>query len=194
LLDHLGIERALVGGVSLGAITALQVAALAEHRCLGLFLEMPVMEWSTTFAALMFVPLIGAVDFAKPVVRAWSQLLGALPRPRSEWAASVMNLLATPPEVITAVLHGILVGPVVPPARARRAMKLPTLILGHGRDRLHSLADAEGLAAEMPDARLLTARSVVELRLSPERLWPEIAAFLARVRGLATAREARRAS
>jgi pimeloyl-ACP methyl ester carboxylesterase len=191
-LDHLGIERALVGGVSLGAITALQVAALAEHRCLGLFLEMPVMEWSTTFAALMFVPLIGAVDFAKPVVRAWAQLIDALPRPRSEWAASVMNLLATQPEVITAVLHGILVGPVVPPARVRRAMKLPTLIIGHGSDRLHSLADAEALAAEMPDAKLLTARSLVELRLSPARLWPEIAAFLGRVRGVAGAHHAAR--
>lgn len=58
LLDHLGIERALIGGISLGAITALQVAVKAPQRCLGLFIEMPVMEWSTMFAALLLVPLI----------------------------------------------------------------------------------------------------------------------------------------
>lgn len=195
LLDHLGIEKALVGGVSLGAITALQVAQLAEHRCLGLFLEMPVMEWSSMFAALTFVPLISAVDFAKPLVRVWSRFAQSLPRPKQEWLASVMNLASHPPEVITAVLHGILVGPVVPPARVRRACKLPTLIIGHARDRLHSLADAEGLAAEMPDAKLLTARSIVELRLSPKRMWPEISAYLARIRDAAAAREvARKAS
>jgi pimeloyl-ACP methyl ester carboxylesterase len=194
LLDHLGIERALVGGLSLGAITALQVAALAEDRCLGLFLEMPVMEWSTTFAALLFVPLIGAVDFAKPVVRAFSRFVSRLPRPRTDSLASVMNVASQPPEVITAVLHGILVGPVVPPARARRAIRLPTLIIGHGGDRLHSLRDAEALAAEMPDAKLLRARSIVELRTAPDRLWPEIAAFLGRVADGASGAAALRAS
>ena len=194
-LDHLGIDRALVGGVSLGAIAALQVAALAQDRCLGLFLEMPVMEWSTTFAALMFVPSIGAVDFARPIVRVWSALLGALPRPRVEWAASVMNLASTHPDVIKAVLHGILVGPVVPPARVRQSLRVPTLIIGHAGDRLHSLRDAEALAEEMPDATLLKARSIVELRLSPKRLWPEISAFLGRLRRIEERRaEARRAS
>jgi len=181
-LDHLGIDRALVGGVSLGAVVALQVAAIAPGRVLGLFLEMPVMEWSTTFAAMMFVPTLTAVDFARPIVSAWSGFLGRLPRPRAFWMASVMNLIATPPEVITAVLHGVLVGPVVPPRRIRRQLTMPTLVIGHGGDRLHSLRDAEALAAELPDAQLINARSLVELRRSPDRMWPEIASFLQRVR------------
>lgn len=181
-LDHLGIDRALVGGVSLGAVVALQAAAIAPERMLGLFLEMPVMEWSTTFAAMMFVPTLTAVDFAQPVVRAWSGLLNRLPRPKTAWMASVMNLIATPPEVITAVLHGVLVGPVVPPRRVRRQLSMPTLVIGHGRDRLHSMQDAEALAAELPDAQLLVARSLIELRHSPERMWPEIQTFLRRVK------------
>ncbi len=180
-LDHLGIERALVGGVSLGAVTALQAAAMAPERMLGLFLEMPVMEWSTTFAAMMFVPTIAAVDIARPIVSVWSGFLRSLPRPRTHWMASVMNLIATPPEVITAVLHGVLVGPVVPPRRVRRQLAMPTLVIGHASDRLHSLRDAEALAAELPDAQLIKARSMVELRRSPERMWPEIASFLRRV-------------
>lgn len=181
-LDHLGIDAAIVGGVSLGAITALQIATIAPERCLGLFIEMPVMESSTTFAALLFVPMITAVDFAAPVVRLWSKMLSRVPRPDVGWLASVMNSASLPPEVIKAVLHGVLVGPVVPPARARRAIAVPTLIVGHAFDRLHSLRDAVMLAEEIPGAELLEARSIAELRLAPGRLWPEIARFLARIR------------
>jgi pimeloyl-ACP methyl ester carboxylesterase len=182
LMDHLGFERALIGGVSLGAMSTLHVASIAPQRCLGLFIEMPVMEWSTTFAAILFVPLIGAVDFAKPVFRRFARFLRRLPRPRYDPLASVMNALSAEPEVIRAVLHGLLVGPVVPPAKVRRSMTMPALVIGHGGDKLHELSDAQSLADEMPNARLLKARSILELRWNPRRLWPEIAAFLAEVR------------
>lgn len=190
-LDHLGIERALVGGASLGAITALQVAATAPERCLGLFIEMPVMEWSTTFAAMLLVPILSAVDFAKAPVRLWSNLGRRLPRPAEPLLASVMNLVTNEPEVITAVLHGILVGPVVPPARARRALTMPALVIGHARDRLHSLRDAQMLADELPNATLIEARSILELRFAPQRIWPDIAAFLAEIAAGGRPRERR---
>ncbi len=184
-LDHLGIDRAIIGGVSLGAITALQFAVTAPERCLALFIEMPVMEQSTTVAALLFVPMITAVDFAAPVVRAFAGVVRRIPRPPVGWLASFMNTASLPPEVIKAVLHGVLVGPVVPASRQRRAIRVPTLIIGHGYDRLHALSDAAVLAAEIPGAKLLEARSIAELRISPARLWPEIAAFLRDVRASA---------
>lgn len=182
LLDHLGIERALIGGVSLGAITALAVADKAPERCLGLFLEMPVMEWSTTFAAILLVPVIGLVDNFAPMVRRFARGVRRLPRPRTEYVASLMNAASAEPETITAVLHGILVGPVVPPSARRRELAMPALVIGHGGDRLHSKRDAEALAAEMPNARLVLARWVGELRVSPDRLFAEIRPFLAAVR------------
>ena len=185
LLDHLGIEQALIGGVSLGAIVSLQVAAIARSRCLGLFIEMPVMEWSTTFAAILFVPLIGLVDYFAFLVRPFARMMRQLPRPQWDLMASIMNSASTEPEVITAVLHGILVGPVVPPAAKRRELTMPALVIGHGGDRLHSLRDAEALAKEMPNARLITTRWMGELHMTPERLWPDIVTFLGEVRARA---------
>ena len=51
-------------------------------------------------------------------------------------------------------------------------------MIGHRRDPVHPFSDAGMLAEELPNARLLEADSLVELRLSPERLTGEIAAFL----------------
>lgn len=185
LLDHLGIERALVGGVSLGAITALQVAAKAPERCFGLFIEMPVMEWSTMFAALLLVPLIALVDYASFIGRPFARLMRRIPRPNSDLLASFLNAASAEPEVITAVLHGILVGPVVPPAERRRQLTMPTLVIGHRRDRLHAHRDAADLAKEMPNARLLETRWIGELRVTPDRLWPKIRTFLNEVSAVA---------
>ena len=41
LLDHLAIDKAVVGGVSLGADVALQVAVTTPQRLTGLIIEMP---------------------------------------------------------------------------------------------------------------------------------------------------------
>ena len=51
-------------------------------------------------------------------------------------------------------------------------------MLGHHRDPVHPFSDAGMLAEELPNGRLLEADSLVELRLQPERLTDEIAAFL----------------
>ncbi len=181
-LDHLKIDKALVGGMSLGANTALQFAAIAPRRVLGLYLEMPVMEWSTTFAAILFSPMLSLVSYGKFLFRPFARFVRKLPRPRSHWVASVMNAASTEPESITAVLHGILVGPVVPPAAKRREMDVPTIVIGHGGDKLHELRDAEALVRELPQARLVKARSILEMRVNPGRLWPEIQEFLRELR------------
>ncbi len=194
LLDHLGIERALIGGMSLGAITALQVAAKAPERCLGLFIEMPVMEWSTMFAALLLVPVITLVDYGAFLVRAFARTVRSIPRPKSDLLASLLNAASAEPEVITAVLHGILVGPVVPPAARRKQLAMPTLVIGHRGDRLHAHRDAAELAKELPNARLLETRWIGELRVTPERLWPHIRVFLNEVSAMAAAAENRRVS
>ena len=51
-------------------------------------------------------------------------------------------------------------------------------MLGHRRDPVHPFSDAGMLVEELPNGRLIEADSLVELRLSPERLTEEIAAFL----------------
>jgi hypothetical protein len=51
-------------------------------------------------------------------------------------------------------------------------------VLGHHRDPVHPFSDAGMLAEELPNARLLEANSIMELRMQPERLTNEIAGFL----------------
>jgi pimeloyl-ACP methyl ester carboxylesterase len=178
LMDHLGLERAVLGGVSLGAITTLTAAALAPHRVRALFLEMPVAENAVPAAALMLVPLMIAVHYARPLYRVFARALRRLPAPRRAVLHSVRNALAAEPEVIRAILHGVLVGPIVPSVRRRRHIQSPALVIGHARDPLHDMADAKALRRQLPNAEILVARSVMELRTRPERLMPRILEFL----------------
>lgn len=177
-LDHLRIDQAVVGGVSLGAIVALHFAVKAPKRARALLIEMPVMEESTPFAAILLSPLVFATNYFAWLYRPFAQLLQKLPRPRRSVFESALNAAAQDPEAIRSVLHGVLVGPVVPPRRQRRQIQTPTLVIGHDRDWLHDLEDARALAEELPNGRLLTAKSILELRLKPERLMPDILAFL----------------
>jgi pimeloyl-ACP methyl ester carboxylesterase len=183
LLDHLGIERAVVGGLSLGANVSLQVAARHPDRVQGLVIEMPVLERAVPAAALTFVPALVAVHYAIPVARAVSWLARRVSLVSGDVLAGLLAPLASPPEVTTAVLHGILVGPTVPTIEERRSIRAPALVLGHRADLIHPFSDAEALVRQLPTARLVEAESIVELRLRPARLLAEIERFLAEAWG-----------
>lgn len=178
LLDELGVEQAAVGGVSLGANVALHAAVQAPRRLAALVIEMPVLEWATPAAASLFVPLLLAVTFGRPLFRAVTSVVRRVPRTGVDTLDSVLGTFSMQPEEIAAVLHGILVGPVAPEIEDRRAIAVPTLIIGHEHDLIHPFSDAENLAEQIPQARLVQARSMVELRLFPERLTREITSFL----------------
>ncbi len=60
----------------------------------------------------------------------------------------------------------------------RQTFEAPALVIGHPRDPLHPFSDADMLAAELPGGRLIDANSIIELRVSPERLTRKIAAFV----------------
>ncbi len=180
-MDHLGFQKALVGGVSLGCMTALEFAARYPDRLLGLFLEMPVMEWSAPWAGVIFMPLLFGARFLTPVHRAFARLLRRVPRPRMDWVASGMNALSNEPEHVAAVLHGLFVGPMVPPEWKRREIRVPTLILGHSGDKLHEHRDSLALAGQIPNSELVWAKHILEFRMNPERLWPQVQEFLHQV-------------
>lgn len=184
-LDHLGIEKTLLGGISLGAMVSLQVAAVAPDRLSGLWLEMPVMEKSTVFAAVLLAPIVFATHYLPWLFRPLASAMRKMPRPRRGIYESALNAAGQEPEAIKAILHGVLVGPVVPPRRVRRNIAIPTLVIGHKGDWLHNLGDARALAEEIPNARLLVANSILELRTRPQRLMPEIISFLDQASGKA---------
>jgi pimeloyl-ACP methyl ester carboxylesterase len=179
LLDHLGADRVVLGGLSLGANVSLHLAARHPERVQGLLLEMPVLERAVPAAALTFVPALLALHYALPVARLVHRAADWISRGRTELVAGVLAPLASPPEVTKAVLHGILVGPTVPTVDERRSIQVPTLVLGHRADLIHPFSDAAALVRQMPNARLVEARSMVELRRRPQRLMAEIERFLA---------------
>jgi pimeloyl-ACP methyl ester carboxylesterase len=178
LLDHLGVDRAVLGGMSLGANVSLHAAAHHPDRVQGLVIEMPVLERAVPAAALTFVPALLVVHEARALLRAVSRVAGPLSRSRHDLVGGLAAPLAATPEATAAVLHGILVGPTVPTVDERRSIRAPALVLGHRADLIHPFTDAEALARQIPTARLVRARSIVELRLWPGRLLPEIGQFL----------------
>jgi pimeloyl-ACP methyl ester carboxylesterase len=177
-MDSLGVDEAVVGGVSLGANVSLHVAVQAPRRVRGLVVEMPVLEWATPGAALVFLPVLLGVHYAAPVARLVASVAQRLPRTTIAPLDSLVSTMRLQPEEATAVLHGLLVGPVAPTYEERRAIDAPALVIGHRSDFIHPFTDADHLTRQMPHATLLVARSILELRVLPDRLTPEIAAFL----------------
>jgi pimeloyl-ACP methyl ester carboxylesterase len=174
LLDHLGIDKAVIGGVSLGGNVSLLVAAQNPERVQGLVIEMPVLEWALPAAAATFIPLLLAVHFARPMVRRIATLFRRLPRTGNGPVDSMMNSLSNDPVETAAVLHGILAGPIAPTVDQRAATDVPALVIGHRVDHIHPFHDAEQLARRLPQGQLLQANSMLELRVQPERLTAEI--------------------
>ena len=80
LLDELGVDQVVLGGVSLGTNVSLLTAVQAPERIRGLVLEMPVLEWATPAAALAFVPLLLEVHYARGLLRLVSRAASRLPR------------------------------------------------------------------------------------------------------------------
>ena len=70
LMDHLGLEQAAVMGTSLGANVALEVASASPERLRGMVIEMPVLDNGLLASALAFTPLLVALTFGEPVMRA----------------------------------------------------------------------------------------------------------------------------
>jgi pimeloyl-ACP methyl ester carboxylesterase len=93
-----------------------------------------------------------------------------------------------------ALLQGLFFGRIAPHRSERRTFEVPALVLGHRRDPVHPFSDAGMLVEEMPNARLLEADSLIELRVRPARLTSEIAAFLDEVWGTPSARAKRSSS
>jgi pimeloyl-ACP methyl ester carboxylesterase len=179
LMDHLQIPEAVVMGTSLGANVALEIAAHNPQRLRGMVIEMPVLDNGLLWSALTFTPLLVALTFGEPAMKLLSSVTRAIPRRLLPHYGNVMlDLVRQEPGPGGALLQGLFFGRIAPPREERSTFTAPTLVLGHPRDPVHPFSDAGMLAKEMPNARLLQANSLTELRMQPERLTGEIAAFL----------------
>jgi pimeloyl-ACP methyl ester carboxylesterase len=189
LLDHLGVEKAVVGGLSLGANVSLEVASNWPDRVQGLIIEMPVLNNALHAGILAFVPLMFAARYLPWTVSSVRALTRPIPRGVVPfWVGIGLDTLDQRPASVAAVIHGVIFGRVAPQANQRRTIQAPALVVGHPRDPIHPFADAEMLAEELPNAEFVAARSIVEWRTRPERLDAIAAEFaLACWEGTATA-------
>jgi len=179
LMDHLGLEQAVVMGTSLGANTALEIASAHPERLRGLVLEMPVLDNGLLGSALAFTPFLVAVTFGERAMAVVSRVTRAIPRGLLPHYTNVMlDVVRQDPGPSGALMQGLFFGRTAPHRDERRTFTTPALILGHGRDPVHPFSDAGMLHREMPNSRLIEADSLVELRTRPERLTNEIAGFL----------------
>ncbi|HEY2600110.1 MAG TPA: alpha/beta hydrolase [Thermoleophilaceae bacterium] len=178
LLDHLDVRRAVVGGTSLGANVSLEAAMLAPARMQGLILEMPVLDNALLACALAFTPLLVALTFGAPVSRAVARVARRLPRGLHSMVDVGLDSVGQDPAPSAAVLQGLFFGRSAPPRSERKTIKSHALVIGHPRDPVHPFSDSDMLVRELPGARLVEASSILELRLTPQRLTGEIAGFV----------------
>ena len=154
LLDHLGVDEAVVLGTSLGANTTLEAAALAPERLRGMVIEMPVLDNALLGSALAFTPLMVALTAGAPVMRVISAVTRRVPR--LPWQLDILlDTVRQAPEPSAAVLQGLFFGRTAPHRSERRTFETPALVIGHQFDIVHPFSDAGMLAEELPNGRLV---------------------------------------
>ncbi len=172
--------RLLVGGTSLGANVALELATHDPERVSGLFIEMPVLDNALAAVAATFAPVLLGLRAGRPAFEIISRLTSAIPR--TNYLIDIgLDWVRQRPGPSGAVLEGLLLGETAPHREERRKIAQPTLIVGHPRDPVHPFSDSGMLAEELANGRLVEANSILEWRLSPKRLNAALAAFLKEV-------------
>jgi pimeloyl-ACP methyl ester carboxylesterase len=178
LLDHLELDEAIVGGTSLGANITLEALVLAPERMRGAVIEMPVLDNALLGCALAFAPMLVYLTAGLPVARVVSSVIRLLPRTPSQLLNVGLDWAGQDPKPSGAYLQGLFFGRTAPPRSLRAQIETPALVLGHPRDPVHPFSDADMLVREMRHSRMVEANSILELRLSPQRLTGEICRFL----------------
>jgi pimeloyl-ACP methyl ester carboxylesterase len=180
LLDHVEVKQAVIGGTSLGANAALEATVAAPERVRGMLVEMPVLDNALLGCALAFTPLLVGLTFGAPVARVVGRAARIAPRTGSLLPDMMLDWVSQDPKPSASVLQGLFFGRVAPPSEERRELTQQTLVIGHYRDPVHPFSDSDMLVRELPNAKLVEASSILELRLTPERLTGEIVEFVER--------------
>src|SRR3954463_12357783 len=178
LMDPLELEEAVVGGTSLGANITLETCVLIPDRLRGAVIEMPVLDNALLGCAVAFAPLLVYLRAGLPLARVLSGLARRLPRTPSQLLNVGLDWAGQDPKPSGAYLQGLFFGRTAPPRSERSEIETRALVIGHSRDPVHPFSDSEMLTREMRHSRMIEASSILELRISPERLTNEIARFL----------------
>jgi len=183
LLRHLGIERAHVGGGSMGAGTSL-VFALDHPEMVGRLVLIappplgedmgPVQRMFLAFAAIIEAQgLEKAVEVAMAMPQ-FQDLRETNPQ-EFEWIRGW--LLSQNPRAVVPAIRGLLGGPPLPEERFVE-VRARTLVVAHPDDDVHPLASGRRLQESIPDCQLVVAPTMTYYRENPQELADIIEGFL----------------
>lgn len=168
LLAHLGIDKLVVGGVSLGAAVALHFALKHPRRTLGLVLSRPAwLDGPNPFNVRAFTEVarlirkLGLQGAREAFVR--SELYAEVASEAPDTAESLARQMDQPKALETvARLERIPQDAPLTDLRKLAGVRAPVLILANRKDPVHPSEYAERLAAEIRGAQLLelTPKSV----------------------------------
>jgi pimeloyl-ACP methyl ester carboxylesterase len=185
LLDHLGIEKAVVGGCSMGGYAAFAFVRRHPQRLAGLILQDTRAGADSVEARANRATLAAKVlaEGASAAVEAFlPKLLGETThRERPALVASVRErILGTPQQGIANALHGLAAR-----ADSRETLPtiaVPTLVLVGAEDALTPPPEAATMAAAIPRARLdvIPAAGHLANLENPGAVNAALSAFLAR--------------
>lgn len=173
IADALALSAVALGGISMGAGTALHAATLVPERTRGLVLMAPPTAWDTrSRQARLYRSSASLVDFVGLGPFRLFGVLGSCAVSNAALARvqrSVMSGLArADSRAVQAALRGAALSD-LPDAEQLEALAVPTLILAWRGDPSHPLSTAEALAARLPHARLEVADGLREIEA-----WPEV--------------------
>jgi len=183
VMDHSGIERAVVGGASMGCATSLHAVLRAPERVEALVLVIPPTAWETR--AAQAGTYLAAADLAQAAgPAALAAVVREMPAPAvfAEVAelvreASAAAIDAMDPALLPHVFRGAAASD-LPGLDVLAAIAVPTLVLAWSGDPGHPESTARALAETIPGATLSVARD-----LGAVLGWvDEVAAFLTDLR------------
>lgn len=178
--DHRGAGRYVLGGMSMGAATALQAAVTQGDRVAGIVLALPPTAWETRprqAAIYRRLSWVSGVFGAAPY-----RVLDLLPVPvrqdgRSQLAlSSARGLASANPLHVQAALRGAALSD-MPQRAVLEKLRVPTLILAWEDDMAHPISTATELAETLPDVRSLIISKPEEI----SDWMPELRKFLKQV-------------
>lgn len=167
LMDDLGIERAVIGGASMGAATALHTALMAPDRVAGLVLVIPPTAWETRAGQselyLQMADVVEAGD-VEPLIVAGAEL----PQPDpflgdDRWKQRRAEAMrSADPVRLAGVFRGAAVAD-FPPVEAVRDITCPTLILAWSGDPGHPVSTADRLGGLIADSTVSVASTATDV-------------------------------
>jgi pimeloyl-ACP methyl ester carboxylesterase len=169
LLDDLGAERAVLGGASMGAATALHAAVAAPGRVEALVVAVPpAARGARRVPAAMLRTASTTVRFAgKGAFLRVARVTVPPPILRGElepFARSVVEGFARLPRRRLAAILRAASDSDLPPDSALAGLDVPALVLGWTTDPGHPAATAEHVAHVLPNAELHMATTPADVR------------------------------